>query len=153
MGHVVTCLLSGQINHAVTVVGYAPGYWKVCICSTSHVQWMILVQIKNSWGKGYGEQGYIRIARGSDKCHVGDEASYPTMKGPSPPPPTPPAPTPPGPTPPSPPPTPQNCQAKPKGETCLDQNRYLMCPQAIVVTCGSLCCKQATATTIECDSC
>lgn len=37
-----------QLDHAVVVVGYGPNYLK----------------IKNSWGSGYGESGYIRVARG-----------------------------------------------------------------------------------------
>ncbi|MCP3684046.1 MAG: C1 family peptidase [bacterium] len=35
------------INHAVVAVGYAPGYWIV----------------RNSWGAGWGERGYIRVMR------------------------------------------------------------------------------------------
>jgi cathepsin L len=54
---------TGQIDHAVVVVGYSSDYWKV----------------RNSWGMTFGEQGYIRIAKGSDKCHIADMASYPTM--------------------------------------------------------------------------
>ena len=40
------------LDHAVLIVGYAPGYWIV----------------KNSWGANWGESGYIRIARGSNQC-------------------------------------------------------------------------------------
>jgi cathepsin L len=60
---VFTGACNGQIDHAVTVVGFDQNSWKV----------------RNSWGTSYGEQGYIRIARGSDKCHIADSASYPTM--------------------------------------------------------------------------
>merc|ERR1719453_3047847 len=60
---VFTGSCTGRIDHAVTVVGYDQQSWKV----------------RNSWGTSFGEQGYIRIARGSDKCHIADMASYPTM--------------------------------------------------------------------------
>merc|ERR1711934_43214 len=54
---------TGQIDHAVAVVGYAKDYWKV----------------RNSWGTTWGESGYIRMTRGSDECHIADMGSYPTM--------------------------------------------------------------------------
>jgi C1A family cysteine protease len=38
-----------NINHDIMLVGYTSTYWK----------------IKNSWGTGYGEQGYIRLAPGN----------------------------------------------------------------------------------------
>lgn len=62
-----------QLDHGVLLVGYgetAPGadgktrkYWKV----------------KNSWGKTWGESGYIRLARGKDECGLADAASYPVV--------------------------------------------------------------------------
>jgi C1A family cysteine protease len=58
-----------QLNHGVTAVGYGNDggrkYWLV----------------KNSWGTGWGESGYIRMNRDSkDKqgiCGIAMEASYP----------------------------------------------------------------------------
>jgi len=56
-------------DHAMLVVGYgtdATGgtYWKV----------------KNSWGSGWGEQGYIRLCRSkTDECGVSDDGTYPTV--------------------------------------------------------------------------
>jgi C1A family cysteine protease len=41
-----------QLDHGVLIVGYAPGYWIV----------------KNSWGTGWGENGYIRLQRGTNQC-------------------------------------------------------------------------------------
>lgn len=57
-----------NINHAVTVVGYGVDngldYWL----------------IKNSWGKYWGEDGYIRLAKGSNTCGVATyPGSYPAM--------------------------------------------------------------------------
>ena len=47
------------LNHEVTVVGYGSqggvDYWLV----------------KNSWGTGFGESGYIKIKRGTGHCGIG----------------------------------------------------------------------------------
>jgi len=50
-----------NINHAVLLAGYTSSYWL----------------IKNSWGKSWGESGYIRLKSGNT-CGVTDDASYPT---------------------------------------------------------------------------
>ena len=47
-----------QINHAILMVGVTDSYWKV----------------KNSWGTGWGENGYIRLALGNT-CGVCQLAS------------------------------------------------------------------------------
>lgn len=52
-----------NLDHSVLAVGYASGYWK----------------IKNSWGKSWGENGFIRITSTGDECGVLDDASYPTV--------------------------------------------------------------------------
>lgn len=61
----------GRIDHGVLAVGYGRDgkldYWRV----------------KNSWGKGWGEHGYIRLDRaagGYGECHVLAAASYPVVK-------------------------------------------------------------------------
>ena len=51
-------------GHAVTAVGYDEQSWK----------------IKNSWGAGWGEGGYIRMSRGKRSiCRVAEFAMYPNM--------------------------------------------------------------------------
>jgi len=54
-----------QLDHGVLLVGYGTegtsNYWK----------------IKNSWGKSWGDSGYIRVVRGKDMCGLADAASYP----------------------------------------------------------------------------
>ena len=46
-----------QLNHAVVIVGYEEDFWLV----------------RNSWGKGYGENGYFRLKMGNtlNICQVG----------------------------------------------------------------------------------
>lgn len=57
-----------NLNHAVLVVGYGElngvKYWKV----------------KNSWGSGYGDNGYILMERDfNNMCHIADYIMYPTF--------------------------------------------------------------------------
>jgi len=56
-------------DHAMLVVGYGTD-------ATGGPYWTV----KNSWGTGWGEQGYIRLCRvtRSDECGVSDDATYPT---------------------------------------------------------------------------
>ncbi|KAM3959886.1 cathepsin S-like [Aphomia sociella] len=48
------------LNHAMLLVGYTPQYW-------------ILL---NWWGKQWGEDGYMRIRRGFNRCGVSNMAAY-----------------------------------------------------------------------------
>jgi cysteine peptidase B len=78
-GGILTNCISQQIDHGVLIVGFDdnnnPPYWI----------------IKNSWGKSWGEAGYIRVEKGTDQCLI---TSYPcsakaAKSGPTPPPPPP----------------------------------------------------------------
>jgi len=53
-----------SLNHGVTLVGYDAG---------AHA-----VKIRNSWGSGWGEHGYIRLKTGNT-CGYANNASYPTF--------------------------------------------------------------------------
>ncbi|CAG9840526.1 unnamed protein product [Diabrotica balteata] len=53
----------GPHSHAVVAVGYTDEY----------------ILLKNSWGSSWGENGYIRIARGSNICGTNDYGFYPIL--------------------------------------------------------------------------
>lgn len=50
-------------NHGVLIVGRTKDYWLV----------------RNSWGKSWGEYGYIRLARGNT-CGLCESASFPVLE-------------------------------------------------------------------------
>lgn len=52
-----------NVDHCVQTTGYTSEYWS----------------IRNSWGTGWGESGYLRLKRGSDLCKVSDDATSVTF--------------------------------------------------------------------------
>jgi xylem cysteine proteinase len=60
---------SVELHHELTAVGYGSSYGQNYIT------------MKNSWGKNWGEQGYVRIKMGTGKpegvCGIYTMASYP----------------------------------------------------------------------------
>ncbi|KAJ9582739.1 hypothetical protein L9F63_022921, partial [Diploptera punctata] len=58
------------LTHAVTVVGYG----------TDEETDLDYYLVKNSWGEGYGEQGYIKMCRNmNNTCGIATMASYPLV--------------------------------------------------------------------------
>ncbi|KAM3200112.1 hypothetical protein P3L10_032473 [Capsicum annuum] len=61
-----------ELDHGVTAVGYGE-------TSDGMEYWLV----KNSWGTGWGENGYIRMQRNIDAeeelCGIAMQASYPTL--------------------------------------------------------------------------
>ena len=53
-------MCENDIDHAVAIVGYAPDYWIV----------------KNSWGSTWGEDGYMRLERGTNACGISEYITY-----------------------------------------------------------------------------
>ncbi|KAL9234003.1 hypothetical protein vseg_008927 [Gypsophila vaccaria] len=61
---------SYNTNHVVTVIGYGKDD------TTGKDYWLL----KNSWGGGWGEQGYIRIVRDDQSCPISTFAYIPILK-------------------------------------------------------------------------
>eukprot|EP01084_Bolivina_argentea_P127585 225600_1 len=76
-GGIVTNCASVQIDHGVLIVGFddtgATPYWI----------------IKNSWGPSWGEEGYIRVQKGTDQCLITTDPTSSTVAKSGPVPPTP----------------------------------------------------------------
>lgn len=117
------------LDHGVLVVGYgSDDSFPVVGSKNVSVDYWI---VKNSWTDQWGDQGYIRLARGHEsnapgQCGIAMQPSYPVKTGPNPPP-APPTPSPkPGPTPP-PTPEPEMCDTTtqcPAGSTCCCLREY-----------------------------
>lgn len=61
MGGVFTLPCGKTLNHGILIVGF--GHKKSTL-GKDHLFWIV----KNSWGSGWGEKGYILLERGVDKC-------------------------------------------------------------------------------------
>jgi C1A family cysteine protease len=68
-GGIFSGFCSRNLNHGVTIVGYG---------EDSGIEYWI---VKNSWGSKWGEDGYIKLKRGSTdergECGINMQASYP----------------------------------------------------------------------------
>lgn len=56
-----------SVDHCVQAVGVdtsSGGYWKV----------------RNSWGTGWGESGFIRLAYGKNTCDITNDPTYTAVK-------------------------------------------------------------------------
>ncbi|XP_063362567.1 procathepsin L-like [Cydia amplana] len=61
---------SSKLNHGVLVVGYGTD-------TNGGDYWLV----KNSWSKGWGRDGYIKMARNrNNNCGIASAASYPTVE-------------------------------------------------------------------------
>jgi len=65
-GGVFSGCTSSSTDHAVTVVGYGTS-------SSGEDYWLV----KNSWGTGWGEAGFIRLRRGVGMCGIGKAIAFP----------------------------------------------------------------------------
>jgi len=63
MGGVIYIPCGTSLNHGVTIVGYG-------VETNIFFQTMPYWNIKNSWGQGWGENGYVRVQRGVGRCGV-----------------------------------------------------------------------------------
>ena len=64
-----SCSTAKTVNHAVVVVGYGT--------QSGQNYWLV----RNSWGTGWGESGYIKMRRGaSNQCFISSYSMIPIIK-------------------------------------------------------------------------
>jgi cathepsin L len=64
-GGILSTCYGQQLDHGVLLVGYDSQSWKV----------------KNSWGRSWGESGYIRLSLQGNQCGLLNEGVYPVVQG------------------------------------------------------------------------
>jgi cathepsin L len=64
-GGVLSSGCGTNLDHGVLAVGYDSNSFKV----------------KNSWGKSWGNNGYVQISQSGNTCGIHSDASYPTVSG------------------------------------------------------------------------
>lgn len=57
-------------NHAVNLVGYGTD-------TTDGPYWIL----RNQWGTGWGQKGYMKMARGANQCGVANNVDFPVVYG------------------------------------------------------------------------
>merc|ERR1711988_202419 len=62
-GGTITSGCGTNLDHGVLAVGYDSSSFKV----------------KNSWGKSWGNNGYVQISQSGNTCGIHSDASYPTV--------------------------------------------------------------------------
>ena len=65
-----------DLDHAVTIVGYGTLTKGEDGCPNDSCDYWI---VKNSWGAGWGESGYIKFSRNGNVCGISTCPSYPTF--------------------------------------------------------------------------
>merc|ERR1712147_546766 len=64
-GGTITSGCGTNLDHGVLAVGYDSSSFKV----------------KNSWGRSWGNNGYVQISTSGNTCGIHSDASYPTVSG------------------------------------------------------------------------